>query len=440
MSQAITVKNEYGGYVSNGLKLTKYIIHKPTAKQQAFLLTGSRFAEVMYGGAAGGGKSDALLMGALQYVDVPGYNATLFRRTFADLDQPEALIPRSKEWLLGTDAHWRHPRWTFPSGATITFAYLETNRHVYKYQSAAFQYVGFDELTQFAEFQYTYLFSRLRRLEGFTVPLRMRSATNPGGFGHDWVKQRFIKPDPMPEDRLFISAKLADNPHVDREEYIKTLGKLDPITRQQLLEGDWEAQVEGTKFKRPWFKYVEERPRKLVKTVRYWDLAGAPKDPTTPPDYSVGCLVGLDEAGLVYVMDVRRVRLTSLRLYTLMDHTAKLDGLTTKIVIEQEPGSAAQREFDHIRRKILQGRQVQPDKKGVSKAERANPAASHAEQGDVYLVNDGSWDIESWLDEVCGFPYGQFDDQVDGFTGGFHFLTVGSLLESLGSTDPDEEW
>ena len=101
--------------------------------------------------------------------------------------QTITLMDRARDWLGGTQARWNaHDHvWTFPSGASLTFGYLETERDKYRYQSSELQYIGFDELTQFGESQYLYLFSRLRRLAGCKVPLRMRSASNPGGLGHD---------------------------------------------------------------------------------------------------------------------------------------------------------------------------------------------------------------------------------------------------------------
>jgi phage terminase large subunit-like protein len=114
--------------------MTKYIPHRPTAKQAAFLLLPHR--EAFFGGAAGSGKTDALLMAALQYVDVPGYAAMLFRRTYADLALPGALMDRAAEWLHPTDAHWNGTTktWHFPSGASLSFGYLETEKDKYRYQ------------------------------------------------------------------------------------------------------------------------------------------------------------------------------------------------------------------------------------------------------------------------------------------------------------------
>jgi phage terminase large subunit-like protein len=202
-------------------------------------------------------NSDALLMAAAQFVDVPGYAALLLRSSFPDLMQPDALIPRSKEWWHGRAA-WnaQDRRWTFPGGATITFGYLERDDDVYQYQGAAYQFIGIDETTQHTEFRYRYLFSRLRRpSEGAlsAVPLRMRSATNPGGKGHEWVKARFIDPAKRARGTVFVPAKLEDNPSLDATEYIRSLAHLDPTTRAQLLAGDWEAHV-GGRFKASWLK------------------------------------------------------------------------------------------------------------------------------------------------------------------------------------------
>lgn len=228
-----------------------YCSHVPTQQQKCFL--DLQCPEALYGGAAGGGKSDAMLMAALQYVDRPGYAAILFRRTFKDLALPGAIMARSHEWLAGTEAHWRGDeyKWTFPSGATLSFGYLDSENDRFRYQSAEFQFVGFDELTQFPERWYLYLFSRLRRLEGSTIPLRMRSATNPGGLGHKWVKARFgINADGTVanngrKDRVFVPAKLDDNPHVDRDAYRENLSKLDPVTREQLEKGRWIQDSSG---------------------------------------------------------------------------------------------------------------------------------------------------------------------------------------------------
>ena len=222
----------------------RYCLHVPTPKQLAFLLCPR--TEAFFGGAAGPGKTEALLMGALQLVEQPRYSALLLRRTFRQLNQSNSIMNRARQWLANTDAVWKEAdkRFTFPSGATITFGNLDSEDDVYQYDSSEFQYIGFDELTSFRERQYTYLFSRLRTTRDNPVPLRMRSASNPGNRGHDWVKTRFMIGQPsellqhdFPE-RFFLPARIQDNPHIRSQEYLASLANLDAVRRRQLLEGD----------------------------------------------------------------------------------------------------------------------------------------------------------------------------------------------------------
>ena len=221
-----------------------YIPHKPFNNQITFLTYPTE--ELLYGGQAGGGKSDALLMSALQYVTEPDYNALIIRRTLEDLDMPNAIMDRAKQWLLPLEdegmVRWREQkkRFIFPSGATLTFRYLHHNTHLNSYQGAELQFVAFDELTQFPENQYNYLHSRLRKLENSSVPIRMRAGSNPGGIGHDWVKDKFISAtSPLP----FIPSAYTDNQYLNQEEYGHQLDKLDPLTKQQLKYGDWDAVI-----------------------------------------------------------------------------------------------------------------------------------------------------------------------------------------------------
>lgn len=253
-----------------------YSPHSPTVRQQVFLNLNT--LEAFYGGAAGGGKTDALLMAALQYVDVPGYSALLLMKTFADLSKPKALMDRAHEWLSGSGARWRGDlkRWEFPNvagpPAVLDFGYCQTDQDKYNYRTAEYQFIGIDELTRFQQQTYTYLFSRLRRLKTAShIPIRMRSASNPaqpGEPGMEWVEARFIPEDFDPEiesqtepralikpgiddksgrtiERYFVFARLEDNPHLDAVEYELSLSELDSVSFEQLRKGDWRIRQRG---------------------------------------------------------------------------------------------------------------------------------------------------------------------------------------------------
>jgi len=323
--------------------MTKYIPHKPTPKQQAFLLLDG-VLDVFYGGAVGGGKSDALLMAALQYVDVPGYAALILRSTYRDLNQPDAIMARSKEWLMDTDAKWNEKdcRWTFPGGATLTFGYLDGPNDHYQYQSAAYQFIGVDEASQLHWNQVLYLFSRLRRLVGMPCPIRFRAASNPGGRSHSALKTRYIDSKTR-KNRVFISAKLEDNPYLDQEQYELSLQELDYITRKRLRKGDWEISEQGTLFQRDWFEVVAMAPIQCQK-LRWWDLAATEKAPTdaqrragnmvgagspsgenSDPDWTVGGLVSRDKEGIIYIENIVRGQWSPLQVERIVKQTAELD-------------------------------------------------------------------------------------------------------------------
>jgi predicted phage terminase large subunit-like protein len=378
--------------------------------------------EVLFGGAAGGGKSDALLMAALQWIDTPCYSALLLRRTYSDLSLPGALMDRSQLWLRGTAAKWsdKDKTWRFPSRATLSFGFLEGPADKYRYQSSEFQFIGFDELTQHEESSYLYLFSRLRRLAGHDVPLRMRAASNPGGVGHQFVKQRFLIDGPT-AGRVFIPSKLEDNPHLDRQEYTRSLMQLDPFTRAQLLHGDW-SDYSGGFFKREWFPVLDSPPLGITRKIRCWDLAATEPKKGKDPDWTVGVLMGKTKDGQYVVLDVQRTRATPRDVEGLVKHCAEADGRGVWIYMEQEPGSAGVSVIDNYTRNVLAGWRFRGVKTTGNKAERAAPFSSQAESGNVRIVR-ALWNRD-FLDEVCGFPAGSHDDQVDAASGAFAQLAI----------------
>jgi predicted phage terminase large subunit-like protein len=409
---------------------SSYIPRTPHEKQSQFLALDC--LEALYGGAGFGGKSEALLMAALMYVDVPGYAAIIFQRQITDLALPGALIDRAHEWLDETDAVWDEERntWTFPSGATLTFGYIKNYRDALRYKSTEFQFVGFEELTRFKEKEYRYLFSRLRRRKEIPVPLRMRAVTNPGDQGHEWVRQRFIV-EGEKAGRVFIPAVAADNPHVSQEEYDRSLSELDPVTRAQLRDGNWDVREGGGLFQRGWFGRFKrhEVPLSLFRRlIRFYDLAATVPRPGKDPDWTATALVGLYE-GRYYVFDIDRMRGRPGEVEKWIKKKATDDralfGKKVEHVLEQEPGSSGVFTIDNFVRRVLVGFTARGKRSTGKKRDRAKPASSAAENGNVLLLEGGRW-ITPFLDEAevfTGEDGGEHDDQVDALSGACEVLS-----------------
>lgn len=452
-----------------------YTKHIPHPTQQVFLSLNSK-REVLFGGAAGGGKSDALLMAALQYVDVPGYAALLLRKTWPDLVLPGAIMDRARQWLEDTPAQKRDGGrvWVFPSGARLQFGYLQHDQDKYRYQSAEFQFIGFDELTQWREEStYDYMFSRLRRpalaclncgktlvryrmangtiryehrmrltrcvgifpdpktleqyppaADGttvFDVPLRMRAATNPGGLGNEWVKARFIDPRTRRPDTVFVPSKLSDNPSLDEEEYSESLAYLNEIDRARLKDGDWDVTESGEFFDRGDFIFIDQIPGNVVEFVRFWDMAASESQNA---DWTVGTLGGLTDDGHFVVCDVVRVQKHPHATEKILFNTAVSDGLDVAIRTEMEPGSSGLTVVDHYRRNVFPGFNYDGVRSTGSKEARAKAYASYV-KGKKVLVVKAQWNRE-WLNEHEQFPRGAHDDQVDSAASAFNELMFGA--------------
>ena len=361
------------------------------------------------------------LASALKYVRVPNYSALLIRRAYTHLQQPGAFIPTSRAWLLGTDATYNQSQhtWFFPDNARLTFGYLDNVRDLDRYQGGEYQYIGVDEATQIPENLLRYLYSRLRKKEGMQVPLRMRLTANPGGVSHEYIKRRYIT-EGEKHGRVFIPSLLSDNPSLDREEYLKQLAELDPLTRARLLNGDWDAMPEGGLFKRHWFKVIQANDvPSSIRWVRYWDMAATEPKEGTDPDWTAGGLVGLHD-GVWYVRDVRRFRESPEGNERRIVETAFADGRQTEIVMEQEPGASGKSVIAYYARRVLTGFRFRGERSSGSKVERAAPLASAAEAGNLRLV-EGTW-IQDFLDEATAFPMGGHDDQVDAVSGAFGII------------------
>ncbi len=377
---------------------------------------------MLYGGRAGGGKSDALLMRALRYVDVPGYRAGLFRRTYPSLTLPGGLIPRSHEWLSGTGAEWRAQThtWHFPSGAVLAFGAMQYEEDKYNWKGAEFSFIGFEEASEFTGSQMDYLGSRLRRPKTGAigdVPLCTRFASNPGGPGHEWLKDRFVKRENDAE-RVFIPAGIADNPHLGPE-YRAQLDKLtDPVERARLRDGDWDASAGGLVFDRSWFEVVDALPAGVnLRRVRGWDMAATAGGGCE----TVGARWAKAPAGVYYVEDLVVGQWATGARDQVMLQTARTDGANVEVDWEQEPGSSG-KDATYAFTRLLQGFRTWGTPASGDKVVRAGTWASQAKVGNVKILR-GAWN-QTFLDAVQRFPEA-FLDRIDACTVAFKRLSQG---------------
>jgi predicted phage terminase large subunit-like protein len=476
-----------GGHEQNLVGTCAVCWEPQSAPQRRFLSLTCR--EALYGGAAGGGKSDSLLVDAVRYVGRgygTKYSALLLRREFPELET--TLIARSWDLYprLGGRYNEQKKVWRFPAGEKVHFGHLQHAGDVMQYSGAAFCFIGFDELTTFLESQYKFLISRLRSAHG--IPLRLRGATNPGGEGHDWVFKRFrpwldtraeydgcraipgevvyfvrdpadpskeysVSRDealcllsareaegsaarreamPHPLGRTFVPAKLEDNPFLYNDgEYARGLAELDLVTRERLRGGNWLIKpARGLLFRADWFQLVPAAPADGLR-IRYWDRAATEVTPGKDPDWTVGVRMVKHE-GKYYVDDVVRFRGSPAQVEARIKQTAELDGRGCRVGIEQDPGSAGKFEAEYYIR-ALAGYDVRAYPVTKDKVTRAQPCSAQAEAKNVCLVV-GKW-TEAFIQEAEQFPEGSHDDQVDALSGAFAALHAPPVV--VGSVEVD---
>ena len=232
------------------------IVFKPNDGPQTDFLAAPEI-DVLYGGAAGGGKSYAMLVDPLRYAHRAAHRALILRRSMPELRE---LIDKSRELypqaFPGCKFREVEKLWNFPSGAKVEFGFLERDADVYRYQGQAYSWIGFDEITHLpTEFSWNYLASRLRTTDSEITPY-LRCTANPGGVGAQWVKKRYVTSAPPNESfegddgltRKFIPARLQDNPYLAKDgRYEQMLQALPEVQRRQLLEGNWDI-AEGAAF------------------------------------------------------------------------------------------------------------------------------------------------------------------------------------------------
>lgn len=415
----------------------------PLPMQERALACGAY--ELFMGGAAGPGKSLALLVIPLRWVASPEFRAVLFRNSYPELERSLILKSFGLYKPLGARYHSGAHTWTFPSGATIEFAYLERDADVHRYQGVEYSLCAFDELPHFTEYQYRYMGSRLRNTAG--LPSRLRATGNPDGPHLEWVRERFApwidgkvpdgearwfdpegrmvpKGTPDALSRAYIRGRLSENPYIE-EEYRTRLLALDPVTRAKLLDGDWDACVgEGKLFHRTWWHLLDALPADVEATVRAWDFGATAKG-----DPSRGVRIHRRPEGKVprwVVDDVVTVQGPPHEVEAAVKTTAELDDKRVPVVMPQDPGQAG---IDQLHRyqRLLDGWRVIGRRPNANKIARAGGWSSQVGARNVGLVR-GAW-RESYVSEHHAFPDGSHDDQVDASADGYEELLGLPVIE-----------
>lgn len=423
--------------------------------QTEFLKSSADIA--VYGGAAGGGKTYALLLEFLRHIDNPGFGAVIFRRTAEQIrmegglwDEASRIYP-----LAGGKGREMMLDWTFPSGARIRFDSLQHEKDKLGFQGAQICGLGLDELTHFTESQFFYLLSRNRSACG--VRPYVRATTNPDA--SSWVKRllqpwldhesgataesgevRWLSRDGGQiqwsrrrrrdsKSMTFVRASVHDNPALLARDpgYLANLKALSIVDRRRLLDGDWDIVEGGSMFRHEWFS-LSAAPPPAAERVRHWDLAATAPKPGRDPDWTVGLLMSRTADGILTIEDVRRVRERPLGVERLVAQTAADDGPTVPIRMEQEPGSSGAAVIDRYQRSILPGYDFRGQRSTGDKTSRAKPLSALAEAGCVRLVK-GPWNTD-FLNELAMFPSaGAHDDQVDAASGAFRELVKKRVIE-----------
>ena len=340
------------------------IIKPQAGRQEQFLATAADIA--IYGGAAGGGKSWALLLEPLRHRTNPKFRAVIFRRNLTQVTNPGGLWDESGRLYSSAGAKPRiqSREWKFRSGARVKFAHLEHEHTVYSWQGSQIPLICFDELTHFSRAQFFYMLSRNRSLSG--IRPYVRATCNPdadswvaeliawwidpetgfpiaeraaqlrwfvrSGDALEWADTRDElaerHPDLPAKSLTFVPARLEDNPALTEADpgYRANLMALPTVERERLLEGNWKIRpAAGLLFARLWCETIDAAPANL-KFVRYWDLAATPRTASNDPDWTVGVKLGRAPDGTYLVADVVRFQGGPGDVETVIRNTASADG------------------------------------------------------------------------------------------------------------------
>lgn len=429
--------------------------------QEMFASTPADIA--IFGGAAGGGKSYALLLEPLRHFNNSKFGAVIFRRNSTQVRNQGGLWSESMSLYQQLGAHPREAflEWIFPSGMRVKFAHLENESTVYDWQGAQVPFIGFDELVHFSEKMFFYMLSRNRSTSG--VSGYVRATCNPDadswvrGLIDWWIdpegypipersgklrwfirredeflwadhKHNFAEED-QPKSLTFIPSKLSDNTILmDKDpSYLANLMALSRVERMRLLGGNWNVRESaGMLFRREWFPVVDAVPSGWIRCVRFWDRAATkPHEGNKDPDWTRGLKMYKYPDNSFVVVDLKSIRGSPADVESLIKNVASHDGPSVRIVSQQDPGSAGVAEANYFVR-MLAGYDVRTIIISKDKLTRAKPASAQTEVGNIKVFRS-PWNTE-FFNECENFPEGKHDDIVDVLSGAFNDLCGGSSL------------
>lgn len=462
------------------------IIKPQKGPQEKFLATSADIA--IYGGAAGGGKTYALLLEPLRHMITTGYRAVIFRKSYTQISASGGLWDESTNIyskIRGATPQ-KSPKyhWIFNKRAILYFDYLGKQDDLSKWQGSQITFIGFDELTHFTEQQFFYMLSRNRSTCG--VRPYVRATCNPDAdswvakFISWWINQDTGYPIPERSGMIrymcvvddvvrwgnsreelaaecgiepencksvtFIASSLKDNKILMENDpgYLANLKALPLVDQERLLKGNWKIKAAaGLYFKRTQIgEMLEQLPNDIIKWARGWDLAATSEDEKGDPAYTAGVIIGKRKNGRYVVADVINKRLSASEVRSLIKMTAQADKARYKRITErlpQDPGQAGKEQAQSYV-KMLAGFNVKVIPESGDKVTRAEPFAAQWQAGNVdVLIAD--WN-EMYFNQLESFPESKFKDMVDASSNAFSEIESGVIYSSpqIGTLNKNSYW
>lgn len=444
--------------------------------QETFLKTDADIA--IYGGAAGSGKTYAMLIAPLQHIHVPGFSCVTFRRETPQIRNPGGLWdesvplykPLGSEPLSSTLTH------RFPSGAVTKFSHLERDDTVFDWDGAQVPMICFDQLEHFTHKQFFYMLSRNRSACG--VKPTIKATCNPNAdswlakFLAWWIDQETGLPikaragllrwmvrvgdstlwydsrqeafdanvvpglpldapeQPIPMSVTFIPGTVYDNKKLlsVNPQYLANLKALSLVERERLLGGNWKVRAAaGLMFRREWCPTIDALPND-IDVVRYWDRAATPKTDDNDPDMSVGIKMARQRSTGQYILVAATYGFYSPQVgEAAISNTAQADGKSVRIGIPQDPGQAGKSQAQATVR-MNDGYSISYKIESGDKVTRFSPFSAQAEAGNVSILRGFDEEI---LRQLEAFPDGRYKDAADACSGAyemFHTMSQQGLL------------